>query len=134
MPGGAPSIPIPYKDEKELAELKKKSGVHFNEEKQTLFRVATMEDVNATFYDRDTPGETSFAGKVIREPVVGKSYPAIIISEEVIVDGRGFKRTHGRLSVYFGRLDGWKDVRALLRDGGHLGKQSYTRGYNKSKE
>lgn len=134
MPGGCPTqvIDVSSMSDAEMEKLKETPKVFFNEEKQVFYREAATP--NATFFDRDRPEETAFAGKVIRERETGKTYPAIIQQEWTAKDGRGFPRTYARLSVNFGRFEGWKDVTAVKRgDGGHLGKQSYEHGYTAPK-
>lgn len=103
-------------------------GAKFNEYKGTYF--VEMDKPNATFYDRDTPEERSFSGKVIRAPAKGKSYPAIIGKEWQATNARGYGKTYAKLTVNFGPREGWKEITAVLKDGGEQGKQSYVRGYS----
>jgi hypothetical protein len=103
-------------------------GAKFNEYKGTYFLERDKPD--ATFFDRDMPEEKSFSGKVVKPLTKGKSYPAIIGKEWQATNARGYPKTYAKLTVNFGPREGWKEITAVLQDGGEQGKQSYVRGYN----
>lgn len=124
---GGPAVAV-IENETEAEKLAKAGKARFNEDKGVYLQELTKP--NAWFYDRDTAAEKSFSGKVIRPPIPGKKFEAVILEEWDHTNAKNYSIKHARLSVNFGRHEGWKEVKAIQSDNGQLkaqGKPCYER-------